>query len=130
MTDTTRRDALARSLAARLLALEVDELRVIDVIVARISGGGRDQYGALVVATDARDFRKEAADEFADALWYMAAEVVRRADERAERLACEAADEHVTDKTRRLEEGLRELRESSIERPRPAALDIDFGEHE
>lgn len=91
--DTTRRDALERSVAARLPMLGEDELSVIDTIVTRISSGGRDQYGELHIATDRRDYYAEAGDEFADALWYMAAQVVRRSNERRERLRCEAADE-------------------------------------
>jgi hypothetical protein len=114
-TDSTRRDAIARSLCARISddRRTVDELRVLDVILTRISGGGAEQYGGMVLATDHRDFVKEASDEFADALWYMAAHVVRTADERAERLACEAADELA--KTEGLcrppsiDDGLREL---------------------
>jgi hypothetical protein len=92
--DTTRRDALARSLCARISddRRTVDELRVLDVIVARISGGGFEQYGGMDLATDTRDFRKEAADEFADALWYMAAHVVAKTDERIERMQCDVHD--------------------------------------
>lgn len=92
--ETTRRDAIARSLCARISddRRTIDELRVLDVIVQRISGGGFEQYGGMVIAKDSRDFRKEASDEFADALWYMAAHVVSKTDERLERLQCETHD--------------------------------------
>ena len=53
-----------------------DELRAFYVIASRVMGGGRDQYGPLHLANDARDFAKEAADEAADLLWYQAIRVV------------------------------------------------------
>ena len=123
--DTTRRDALARSLCARISDARrtTDELRVIDVILTRISGGGFDEYGGMVLATDRRDFRKEAADEFADALWYMAADVVRRTDERLDRIRCEDADEHA--RTNPVEKGLEELCDAEPIVPRTRAIDFD-----
>lgn len=105
--DTTRRDALARSICSRISDSRrtVDELRVLDVIITRISGGGFEQYGGMDLARDQRDFGKEAADEFADALWYMAARVVSKTDERLERLRCETHD--------RIEPHLSELAETT-----------------
>lgn len=125
--DTTRRDALARSLCARVSDSRrtVDELRVLDVILTRISGGGYEQYGGLVIANDPRNFRKETADEFADALWYMAAEIVRVEDEKRERLECEAADELA--RTNPVEKGLQELCEAEPIVPRTRAMDFDLG---
>lgn len=57
--------------------LGADELRVVQAIAARLTMGAR-QYGALAIASDARDWRKEAAEELLDAVVYLAAEVLRR----------------------------------------------------
>ncbi len=90
-----RTAALARTIAARLRMCSHDELRVVDVILERIMKVGRESYLPLDLARDDRDWSKEAADEFADALFYMAAHQVATSDRRLERLRCEAADELV-----------------------------------
>jgi hypothetical protein len=105
--DTTRRDALARTVASRLISLSEDELRVIDVITSRIIGLGRNSYEPLDLARDERDWTKEAAEELADTLFYLAAREVAANDRRIERLRCEAADEIA--RTNPVEHGLREL---------------------
>lgn len=69
-----------------------DELRVHHRALSR-SRGARKQYGALVLATDPRHMRGEAADEFCDAIFYMCAYEVAREDQRRERVRCFAADE-------------------------------------
>jgi hypothetical protein len=48
-----------------------DEHRVILVLARRLLAGQR-AYGRLDVATDGRDWRRERADELADALVYWA----------------------------------------------------------
>lgn len=125
ISDAERRDALARALCARISDARrtIDELRVLDVILTRISGGGYEQYGGLNLATDKRDFRKETSDEFADGLWYMAAHVVATNDARLERLRCEAADEIA--RTNPVQKGLDELVEATPVVPRTRAIDFD-----
>jgi hypothetical protein len=48
-----------------------DERRVMLVLARRLLAGQR-AYGRLDVATDGRDWRRERADELADALVYLA----------------------------------------------------------
>ena len=55
-----------------------DELAAFAVIARKVMGRGREQYGATNLATDVRDFVKEAADEFVDAAWYLALDIVQR----------------------------------------------------
>jgi hypothetical protein len=114
--DTTRRDALARTIASRLLSLSEDELRVIDVVTSRIIGLGRSTYEPLDLARDERDWSKEAAEEMADALFYLAAHAVAANDRRLEHLRCEAADELA--RTNPIEHGLRELAANAPEEQR------------
>lgn len=92
-SDTIRKDALARSIAARLPMCSLDELRVIDTILERVLKVGRDSYSPLDLARDERDWSAEAAAELADTLFYLAAREVAANDRRLERLRCEAADE-------------------------------------
>lgn len=54
-----------------------DERAAISYVVGRVMGIGRENYGPLVIRNDARDFRKERADELADWLWYAAIEEVK-----------------------------------------------------
>jgi hypothetical protein len=115
--DTTRRDALARTIASRLLSLSEDELRVIDVVTSRIIGLGRNSYEPLDLARDERDWSKEAAEEMADALFYLAAHAVAANDRRLERLRCEAADELA--RTNPVEHGLRELVANTSDEEQP-----------
>lgn len=72
--DHTRRDALQRTIAARLLLCNVDELRVLDVLLGRLELG-RDRYGFLDLEK-ARDWEREEAEEHADAAVYRACKVL------------------------------------------------------
>jgi hypothetical protein len=62
-------------LEAILAELGPDEHRVILVLARRLLAG-QHAYGRLDVATDGRDWRRERADELADALVYWAIEEV------------------------------------------------------
>jgi hypothetical protein len=68
MSDDIRRQALARSLAARHAALGLDELRVIDELTCRLELG-RQRYGELDLAKP-RDWDRERFEERIDALVY------------------------------------------------------------
>ncbi len=103
----TRREAFVRLIASRLPTLSLDELRVVDVILGRVIGKGRDSYGPLNLGTDQRDFVAEASDELADAIWYLGCNIVAKNDARLERLRCEAEDEIA--RMNPVEHGLREL---------------------
>jgi hypothetical protein len=70
------RSTLLGSLRGMLELASDDELRVFHVIASRVMGGGRKQYGPLHLANDARNFRKEGADEMADYVWYVAIQAV------------------------------------------------------
>jgi len=50
-----------------------DELRVVLYVCERLLGIGREQYGALELANDPRDFEKEMSEEAVDLLVYAAA---------------------------------------------------------
>lgn len=100
-----RRDALARSIGVRLELCNEDELRVVDAILGRLEIG-RDRYGYLDLSR-ARDWDAEEAEELLDARIYRACDVIRRRDERLDRLRCEVADELA--RTNPIELGLREL---------------------
>jgi hypothetical protein len=117
--DTVARDALERSIASSLLPrMSHDELRVLEVIGRRVLELGRESYAPLDLKRDERDWGKEAAEELADTLFYLAAREVAANDRRLERLRCEAADEiH-----RRVAPGLKELRDS---RP-PYGVHVEF----
>jgi hypothetical protein len=122
--DALRQDALASSIAIRLPLCSLDELRVIDVILERVLKVGRDSYAPLDLARDERDWGREAADELADALFYLAAREVAATDRRLERLRCEAADEIA--RTNPVERGLAELRDAKpdFECAPPNAFDL------
>ncbi len=72
--DTQRGPDLAARAALHSHATDLgpDEVRVLARIAERLRGG-RETYGPLALATDARDFRgKEAREEVEDALVYLA----------------------------------------------------------
>lgn len=73
---STRRRA--REAALLLLARQLgdDELEVITLLTARVRAGQR-RYGRLVLASDRRDFGREALEEITDALVYLGAELLR-----------------------------------------------------
>ena len=60
---------LARGLGA-------DELAVLLFVAERLHGG-REQYGALTLRTDTRDFVREALEEAVDLVAYAAMHLVR-----------------------------------------------------
>jgi len=55
-----------------------DELAAFAVIARKVMGPGRVAYGPTDLTVDRRDFRREAADEIVDAVWYWALDEVRR----------------------------------------------------
>jgi hypothetical protein len=87
-----RRNAVEGSLRGMLPGLGLDELRILERQAEKMLRHKRE-YGELVIATDGRNHRAEAADEHRDALFYMLVEEIKRSDERIDRLRCEAADE-------------------------------------
>jgi hypothetical protein len=74
------RDALTTRLGACAIGLNDDELAVLVVVAERLASG-RAPYGPLVLATDRRNFRAEAAEEGMDAALYLAMHAVRAAKE-------------------------------------------------
>ena len=116
--NSTRRDAVLRCVAARLPSLTLDELRVVDTVLSRMIGIGRDHYGQLDLAREQRDWKAEQAAEWADALFYGACHEVAANDRRLERLRCDAADEMA--RTHPVEFGLAELAELAENAPWPA----------
>lgn len=110
-----REQALARVIAARLLRCNLDELRVIDVLLSRLELG-RERYGYLDLSK-ARDWDLEEAEELLDARIYRACALLQRRDEDRERLECEAADEFAREQP--VEFGLRELVAVFQTQPRP-----------
>lgn len=68
--------AEAQELLELVDALGPDERRVLLAVARRLAMGQR-QYGALDVAGDRRDWRKEAAEEALDASVYLACELLR-----------------------------------------------------
>jgi hypothetical protein len=74
-TDTTDRGSHARliTLAERL---RPDEVAVLELIAERLLQGRR-RYGDLHLATDRRDFGREALEEAADLAVYAAAALLR-----------------------------------------------------
>lgn len=99
---TTQRDALARSICARLCVERrtIDELRVVDDVLAGLEQGA-ETIGPLDLEQDDRDWSEEAAQECRDLLAYLAMRKVAAQHRRRERLACAASDA--------IEPGLREL---------------------
>lgn len=66
-----QRQALARDLSRHLACLGLDELRLVDFVVARLRLG-RERYGELDLSAP-RDWAKELGEELVDALVYHAA---------------------------------------------------------
>jgi hypothetical protein len=67
-------------LNAVVVDLRADEIKVLTVLARRLLAGQR-HYGPLDVRTDGRDWRRERAEELADALVYGAiAEVATLTD--------------------------------------------------
>ena len=62
---------------ASLEVLGNDETEVLALVAERLAGPGRRTYGELHPATDRRDFAREALEEAADGLVYVAAALVR-----------------------------------------------------
>ena len=71
------RDALLHTIATRLRECSDDELRVIDRVLVGIETG-RIAYGPLNVNGDSRGWKREAAMELRDFLFYAAASEVAR----------------------------------------------------
>ena len=71
------RTRLRRELAALAARLGADELRVLVLLATRVRVG-QTRYGRLDLRRDRRDLRREAVEELADALFYLAAAVLRR----------------------------------------------------
>jgi hypothetical protein len=72
---TQQRRGLLRDLAEVAQRLSDDELHVLVTIAVR-AWVGQSRYGCLQLARDRRDFRREAFEEVADALFYTAAELL------------------------------------------------------
>ena len=70
--------SLERKLKKRLELCSYDELRVVDVILARLELG-RQRYGALDLSQP-RDWAKERAEELLDAHVYAACELISKQD--------------------------------------------------
>jgi hypothetical protein len=105
-TDSSRVEALARTIAVRLRLCSEDELLVLDDLLIRLEKG-RDAYGPLDLANDDRDWDHEEYEEQLDAGLYRSFGRVKRRKAKAERLRCEAADELV--QTNPVEFGLQEF---------------------
>jgi hypothetical protein len=77
----TERAERATNVRAELIAiaagLNADELRVLVFVAVRLALG-RECYGPLDVASDVRDFKRERAEEIADALVYSACAELKR----------------------------------------------------
>jgi len=84
---TTARDALARSICARICdeRRSHDELRVMDRVLSRLEMGA-ESYGPLDIANDSRLWRREAADELTDLLFYLSAHKIAEDDIDRERI--------------------------------------------
>jgi len=67
---------LERRLATVANRLGEDELAALLLIAERVAKG-ETPYGRLDVARDRRDFSREALEEVADALFYIAADLIR-----------------------------------------------------
>jgi hypothetical protein len=115
----SRREAWARWIASQLVACSLDELRVIGVRVARLARA-RSKYGPLNLASDPRDFRREAAEENVDRAFYLDCLLIARQDEEGEGLYCIAADQPVAP----VETGLAELRDAEPIVSRTQTLDF------
>lgn len=82
--DVRRRDALERTVSARLMACSLDELRVMDFVLGRLEVG-RDRYGHLDLAKhETRSWRRDRAEELGDAVVYTAFDAIVEHDKRVE----------------------------------------------
>lgn len=70
------RDESRRMVAEACADLRNDELRVVLLVAERLGMGAR-QYGALDIAGDSRNWRREAAEELLDGCIYLAAQSLR-----------------------------------------------------
>ncbi len=66
-----------RDVAAMLTLLGHDELEAVGRALQRITQGGRDSYGKLVVASDPRNFVHEGLSEALDGFFYLAVACLR-----------------------------------------------------
>jgi hypothetical protein len=73
---TSHRQDLEAQLIALAPQLGDDELRVLVLLVRRVLAGQR-RYGHLDLANDPRAFGREALEEVADGLFYLAAAILR-----------------------------------------------------
>ena len=73
---TKVRDLLKARLKTATILLNRDELEVIVWLAERMADGAT-RYGALDIATDKRDFQKEAGEEAIDGLAYLAMQSIR-----------------------------------------------------
>lgn len=78
LSDVEGTDTDRATLAGLAAALGRDELRVLVLIAERLAAGQRT-YGRLDLAADARDWRREALEEAADGLVYVACGLVKAA---------------------------------------------------
>lgn len=82
-TPNARRRSAGGSRRAKEAALSVlahrlsdDELELLVLIAARVRAG-HQRYGCLRLVRDRRDFGREALEELADAMFYLAARLLR-----------------------------------------------------
>lgn len=71
-------DSRTDDLQSILDRCSADERAAFEVIARKVMGQGRKTYGPTVLSNDPRDFRREAADELVDALFYWSLEEVKR----------------------------------------------------
>jgi hypothetical protein len=77
MTSAVIRHELRTSVVSSMLDLDIDELRVLNVIAKRLVLG-KGQYGALDIDRDPRDWHRELSEELADAMVYLACAELRK----------------------------------------------------
>lgn len=90
--DVVRREALERTVSARLLSCSLDELRVMDFVLGRLEVG-RDRYGLLDLGDPRRrslNYKRERAEEVADAIVYTAFDAIIEHDKRVEAIVAQA----------------------------------------
>lgn len=69
LAECLKRRGITADLAEAIAGLEIDARRALLVLARRLKKGQR-YYGAIRIATDARNWRKEREEELADALIY------------------------------------------------------------
>ncbi len=78
VTDRDVPSATARAAVTELIAsMPASERRVVLYYTRRVCGLGLQEYGALDLATDKRDFDAETLAEFADAVFYQSIAVMK-----------------------------------------------------